>query len=170
MIREHLQHSIQPACGSTAGSQRPRSVDSRNDRTVRVPTNTAAYANKWRSELCRNCVRSPRNRWQTPTVTGSHRGVFCGGKSLNRLREEMFRYHSMQLAGIVFQACSFNAWASHRRVGSRTRSLAATEGQRGFKSCPEDRSAATVVVIELLLKGFAGARNQHYLQLWRPAA
>ena len=31
-----------------------------------------------------------------------------GGKSLNRLREEMFRYYSMQLAGIVFQACSFN--------------------------------------------------------------
>jgi len=26
------------------------------------------------------------------------------------------------------------------------------------------------VAIELLLKGFAGARNQHYLQLWRPAA
>jgi hypothetical protein len=42
--------------------------------------------------------------------------------------------------------------------------------RRGFKSCPEDRAAATVVVIELLLKGFAGARNQHYLQLWRPAA
>ena len=24
--------------------------------------------------------------------------------------------------------------------------------------------------IELLLKGFAGARNHYYLQLWRPAA
>ena len=42
--------------------------------------------------------------------------------------------------------------------------------ERGFKSCPQDRDAATVVGIELLLKGFAGARNQHYLQLWRPAA
>jgi hypothetical protein len=43
-------------------------------------------------------------------------------------------------------------------------------GQRGFKSCPEYRSAATIAAIELVLKGFAGARNQHYLQLWRPAA
>jgi hypothetical protein len=40
--------------------------------------------------------------------TGSHQEAFCGGKSLNRLREEMFCYHSMWLAGIVFQACSFN--------------------------------------------------------------
>jgi hypothetical protein len=41
---------------------------------------------------------------------------------------------------------------------------------RGFKSRQPDRSAATVAVIELLLKGFAGARNHHYLQLWRLAA
>src|SRR5260221_14642675 len=34
----------------------------------------------------------------------------------------------------------------------------------------QDCGAATVVVIELLLKGFAEACNQHYLQLWRPAA
>jgi hypothetical protein len=27
-----------------------------------------------------------------------------------------------------------------------------------------------VGLIGLLLKGFPGARNQHYLQLWRPAA
>ena len=27
---------------------------------------------------------------------------------MNRLREEMFLYHLMQLAGVVFQACSFN--------------------------------------------------------------
>ena len=27
---------------------------------------------------------------------------------MNRLREEMFRYHSMQLAGFVFQACSID--------------------------------------------------------------
>jgi len=27
---------------------------------------------------------------------------------LNRLREEMFRYYSMQLAGIAFQACSID--------------------------------------------------------------
>ena len=45
---------------------------------------------------------------QTPTFTGSHQEAFRGGKSLNRLRQEMLRYHSMQLTGIVFQACSFN--------------------------------------------------------------
>ena len=48
--------------------------------------------------------------------------------------------------------------------------IGAIQRSGGFKSRPEDRAAATVVVIELLLKGFAGARNQHYLQLWRPAA
>ena len=73
-----------------------------------VPTRPGIYANKCRSELCRNCVRSPRNRRQTPTFTGSHREAFCGGKSLNRLREELFQYHSVSVAGIVFQACSFN--------------------------------------------------------------
>jgi len=39
------------------------------------------------------------------TFTGSHRDAFCGGTSLNRLREEMFRYRSMELAGVAFQAC-----------------------------------------------------------------
>jgi hypothetical protein len=34
----------------------------------------------------------------------------------------------------------------------------------GFKSCPQDRSAATVVAIELLAKGFAGARNTLHLE------
>ena len=59
-------------------------------------------------ELCRNCVRSPRNRRQISTFTGSHRDAFCGGKSLNRLREETIQYLSVSVAGIVFQACSFN--------------------------------------------------------------
>src|SRR6476469_10397357 len=63
---------------------------------------------KCRSELFRNCVRSPRKHPQTSAFTGSHQEAFCGGKSLNRLREEMFRYYSMQLAGIVFQACSID--------------------------------------------------------------
>ena len=73
-----------------------------------VPRNITAYGEKYRSELCRNCVKSPRKYPQTPTFTGSHQEAFCGGKSLNRLREEMFPYHSMQLAGIVFQACSID--------------------------------------------------------------
>jgi hypothetical protein len=35
--------------------------------------------------------------------------------------------------------------------------IGAIQANRGFKSCPQDRSAATVAAIELLLKGFAGA-------------
>ena len=62
----------------------------------------------WSAELCRNCVRSPRNRRQISTFTGSHREAFCGGKSLNPLREEVFPYHSVSVAGIVFQACSID--------------------------------------------------------------
>ena len=63
------------------------------------------YAKKYHSELCRNCVRSARNRRQTPTFTGSHRGAFPSGKSLNRLRDEVFRCRSVSLAGVAFQAC-----------------------------------------------------------------
>jgi hypothetical protein len=73
-----------------------------------VPRCITTYAKKCRSDLCRNCVRSPRKYPQTPTFTGSHQEAFCGGKSLNRLRKEMLRYYSMQLAGIAFQACSLN--------------------------------------------------------------
>jgi hypothetical protein len=46
----------------------------------------------------------------------------------------------------------------------------AIQEQRGFKSCPADRSAAIVVVIELLLKGFAGARNPLNLEFAWTAA
>ena len=74
----------------------------------RVLTNITEYDSKCRSELCRNCVRSPRNYRQTPTLTGLHQEASCGGKSLNRLREEMFRYDSVRLAGIAFQACSID--------------------------------------------------------------
>ena len=40
-----------------------------------------------------------------PDGTPSREGL-CGGKSLNRLREEKIRYHSIPLVGIAFQACS----------------------------------------------------------------
>jgi hypothetical protein len=40
----------------------------------------------------------------------------------------------------------------------------------GFKSCPPDRSAATVAEIEVLLKGFAGARNHLDLEFACAAA
>ena len=63
------------------------------------------YGAKCRSELCRNCVRSPRKHPQIPTFTGSHREAFWGGKSLNRLREEVIQHHSVSIAGFVFQAC-----------------------------------------------------------------
>jgi hypothetical protein len=47
---------------------------------------------------------------------------------------------------------------------TRGRSAAATPGRSARITAAErHRSAATVVAIELLLKGFAGARNQHYL-------
>ena len=71
----------------------------------------------------------------------------------------------MSLAGVVFQPCSFKAVVSLCRFRFRNGCwLMAIQEQRGFKSCPADRSAATGVVIELLLKGFAGARNQQYLE------
>lgn len=72
---------------------------------------------KWRRELCRNCVRSPRNRRQPSTFTGSYRDTFCGAKSLNRLREEVFSYQSVSVAGIAFQACSFCHAAGAGRKG-----------------------------------------------------
>jgi len=37
----------------------------------------------------------------------TQKDAFCGGKSLNPLREEMFRCHSVSVAGFVLQACSF---------------------------------------------------------------
>jgi hypothetical protein len=54
-----------------------------SDGSRRVPRNITTYANKCRLELCRNCVRSPQDRRQTPTFTGSYQEAFCGGKSLN---------------------------------------------------------------------------------------
>ena len=38
---------------------------------------------------------------------------------MNRLRQEMFRYGSMQLAGIVFQACSLRTGVSIRQPARR---------------------------------------------------
>jgi hypothetical protein len=86
----------------------------------RVGNNIAVYAANRGSELCRNCVRSPRKRWQTATFTGSHRDAFCGGKSLNGLREEVLRYYSLSVARIAFQACSLeNAAVQETATHSR---------------------------------------------------
>ena len=38
----------------------------------------------------------------------SHQEAFSSGNLLNRLREEVCPYHSVQLAGIAFQACSID--------------------------------------------------------------
>ena len=82
-------------------------VDAVAEQTLprRVQSNINEYANKCGSELCRNCVRSPRKHPQTPTFTGSHQEAFCGGKSLNRLREQPSAYYLVSVARIAFQAC-----------------------------------------------------------------
>jgi hypothetical protein len=48
-------------------------------------TNTTTYVGKCCSELCRNCVRSPRNHRQIPLFTGLHREGLCGGKSFESI-------------------------------------------------------------------------------------
>jgi hypothetical protein len=65
------------------------------------------HANATR-RLCRNCVSWAQSDRRTPTFTASHRGVSCSGKLLNRLRNEVFRYHLVLLAGFAFQACSID--------------------------------------------------------------
>jgi hypothetical protein len=40
----------------------------------------------------------------------------------------------------------------------------------GFKSGPDQRLTTSDLFLVVYEVGFAGARNQHYLQLWRPAA
>jgi hypothetical protein len=69
----------------------------------RVPKNTAEYAHKRVWELCRKCVTSPPKDRETVAFTGSHREAFCGGKCLNRLREEVFHYDLVSLARIAFR-------------------------------------------------------------------
>jgi hypothetical protein len=59
--------------------------------------------------------------------------------------------------------------ATHQVEGAdRAWESAATQERRlddsGFKSCPHNSGAASVEMIELLLKGFAGARNTLYLE------
>ena len=128
-------------------------------RRRRVPRNTAEDAEKCDSELCRNCVRSPRNRRQISSLTGSHRDAVCAGNSLNRLHEEMFRCFLMQLAGMVFQACTVASGRTSCRstpftnfrkrsplFGSRaTRSCASASGRRERGGSDEtSRDANTV--------------------------
>jgi hypothetical protein len=61
-----------------------------------------------------NCVRSVRNRRQIPTLTGLHREAFCGGKSLNQLREEVIQHFFVSVVGLVFQAYPFRKPAVQR--------------------------------------------------------
>jgi len=69
--------------------------------------NVATYWNKRSWELCRNCVRWARKRRGIPRFTESHRGASGGSKSLNRLRNEVFRHHSVIVGRFAFQACLF---------------------------------------------------------------
>ena len=104
MLRKRRKGS-RVACVSTDHSHHEaRSLS----RARELPTNITEHESKCGSELCRNRVRSPRNGQQIRTFKGSDREAFCSGKSLNRLRVEVFRYHSGSVAGFDFQACSFN--------------------------------------------------------------
>src|SRR5258708_31881323 len=78
------------------------------DRPLDVPTSNTAYTRKCRSELCRNCVTSPRKHPQTPTFTGSHQEAFCGGKSLRRLPAGKVLYHSMRPPRTAFPTTPLN--------------------------------------------------------------
>ena len=96
--RSKIRTGIRSNCSSRRLGLRPEFLLCSLSCADLVATHTnehGGYANKCRSELCRNCVRSPRKRRQTPTFTGSHQDAFCGGKSLNRLRKEMFPCSSM---------------------------------------------------------------------------
>jgi hypothetical protein len=47
---------------------------------------------------------------------------------------------------------------------------ARSEARAGSNRVLKIAAPQLIASIELALKGFARARNQHYLQLWRPAA
>jgi hypothetical protein len=63
----------------------------------------------------------------------SHREVFSGGKSLNRMREEVLRYHSVSVAPIAFQACSFNRVCLAFSMASLFSNLRASAGTSPFE-------------------------------------
>jgi len=79
------------------------------------------------------------------------------------------------LESVVFLGSSSLCVGTHRGHASMTtdptRKTAATlkRSACGFKSCTQDSSAAIVAAIQLLLKGFAGARSQLYLEFTRTA-
>jgi hypothetical protein len=106
------------------------------------------------SELC----RIPPKPWRN-TVTYGDTSTHIDVAELveSELRWWVW-YASARAWRFNFQPCSFKAVVSLCRFRFRNGCwLMAIQEQRGFKSCPADRSAAIVVVIELLLKGFAGA-------------
>jgi hypothetical protein len=122
--------------------------------------------------LCQNCATYPPKPWGNTVIygdTSTHIDVA-------EVVESEVRWWNLMCVStrerIQFPSVApFKALVSRRRIRSRIGWLpTAIQGQRGFKSCPEDRSPATVVVIELLPNGSAGARNHHYLQLWRLVA
>ena len=71
-------------------------------------TRIASHRAKCLRRLCKNCVRWVRNWRRIRTSTESHGGASWGGKSLNRIRYEVFQCRSVSVARFAFQACSFN--------------------------------------------------------------
>src|SRR3954465_1137519 len=90
---------------------------------------------------------------------GSHRDAFYSGKSLNRLREELCRSHLVSVAGIVFQACSFDDLLTDSK-GSVSRSSSTVQSV-GFKSC----SRSFVVLIASIVLGIVIGGTEELL--WR---
>ncbi len=67
----------------------------------------ASYvANRYRIQNCVTCPPTPGGN--TDIYGFTLKQINVGGKSLTRMCEEMFRCHLVRIAGVVFQACSFN--------------------------------------------------------------
>ena len=101
-----------------------------------------------RTELCHNCVTYPRNPpvdiviyEDTPT------------------RKEVGELVDAKVSGAFCCAPLRAGESTSKRATFKLRRQ--FQRRRGFKSCLADHGAGTVVAIELLSKGFAGACNQH---------
>jgi len=95
-----------------------------------APSNTAAYANKSLQELCRNCVRPTRKPRRTGTNTASHRRVTRWPQPVDRLRVAVRRYRLVKVAGINFQACSFN----HSDISPHLESTSCERSDRDYRT------------------------------------
>ena len=95
---------------------------------------------KSKDELCRNCVRWVRNRRRTLRFTASHQRGSSRRNSLNRVREGACRCRSVSLAGIVFQACSFN----HSDISPALESTVYEQPYRDYRTRRRFRSRSSI--------------------------